>query len=155
MKNDTDNTVHNRKGRPSKYEQIQIERKLKLLFMRGSDSSAAAIETGYSINTLKSYYNNFYQEIRDLEGPEFDQACKDRKISACLGIDEQLLKMEKIQKELEQQSKTGGTHDIQLYKLRIGLANSISDLIIKKLNISNSPTSDEILAALRKVDEQK
>jgi len=155
MKNDTDNTVHNRKGRPSKAEQIQIERRLKPLFMRGSSSSSAAIETGYSINTVKKYYGNFYQEIRDLEDPEFNQACKNRKISACLGIDKQLLKMEKMQKELEQKPQTGGTQDIQLYKLRISLANSISDLCIKRLNIANSPTSDELLLALRKVDEQK
>ncbi|HEV2192786.1 MAG TPA: hypothetical protein VGR54_04100 [Nitrosopumilaceae archaeon] len=152
MKNDTDNTVHNRKGRPSKFQQLQIERRLKPLFMRGLSPYSVAIETGYSKNTVKKYYGDFYQEIRDLEGPEFDQACKDRMISACLGIDEQLLKMEKMQKELEQKSQTDGTQYIQLYKLRISLANSISDLRIKKLNIANSPTSDEMLAALRKVN---
>jgi hypothetical protein len=155
MKNDTDNTIHNRKGRPSKFEQLQIEKRLKPLFMRGLSSYSTAFETHYSINTVKKYYDNFYQEIRDLEGSEFNQACKDRKISACLGMDEQLLKMEKMQKELEQKPQTGGTQDIQLYKLRISLANSISDLRIKRLNIANSPTSDEILVALRKVDEQK
>ena len=154
MKDHTDETNSNGKGRPSKFEQLQIERKLKSLFMSGLSPYAAAKETGCSINTVKKYYGGFFQEIRDLEGPEFNQACKDRRISACLALEEQLLKMEKMQKELEQMPQTG-TPYIQLCKLKIGLANLISDLLIKKLNISNSPTADEMLAALRKVGEQK
>ena len=155
MKDQTNEPNQNRRGRPSKCEQLQIERRLRPLFIRGLSTYSASIETGYSINTVKTYYDNFYKEIRDLEGPEFDQACKDRKISACLAIDEQIQKMEKMQKELEQKSQIGGTHDIQQYKLRISLCNLISDLKIKSLDIANSPTSDEILAALSKVEGQK
>ncbi len=155
MENHTNETNRNGKGRPSKFEQLQIEKRLQPLFMIGLSSYSATIETGYSINTVKKYYSNFYQEMRDLEGPEFDQACKDRKISTCFGIDEQLLNMKKMQRELEQKPQTDGSKYIQLYKLRISLAKSISDLLTKKLNIANSPTSDEMLVALRKVDEQK
>jgi hypothetical protein len=155
MDNDTDENNRNGKGRPTKSEQLQIERRLRPLFVKGTNSYYAANETGYSLNTVKKYYRNFFQEVRELEGPEFDQACKDRIISACLGIDEQILKMEKMQKELELKSQTGGKQDIQLYKLRINLSNSISNLRIQRLGIANSPTSDEMLAALRKVDEQK
>ena len=90
-----------------------------------------------------------------MEGSEFDQACKDRKISACLAIDAQLSKMEKMQKELEQKPHTSGTQDIQQYKARISLVHLISDLIIKRLSIANSPTADEMLAALSKVEGQK
>lgn len=154
MKDHTDETNRNGKGRPSKFEQLQTERKLKPLFMSGLSPYAAAKETGYSINTVKKYYRGFFQEIRDLEGPEFDQACKNRRISTCLALDEQLLKMEKMQKELEQTPQTGIPYT-QLCKLKVSLANSISDLLIKKLNISNSPTADEMLVALRKVGEQK
>jgi len=91
-----DETNRNVKGRPSKPEQLQIERRLRPLFMRNLSSYTAANETGYSINTVKKYYKDFFRETRDLEGPEFDQACKERRISACLAIDEQLLKMEKM-----------------------------------------------------------
>jgi hypothetical protein len=155
MKNDPDNTIHNRKGRPGKFEQLQIEKKLQTLFVRGLNSYSAAIKTSYSINTVKKYYSNFYQKIRYLEGPEFDQACKNRKILTCSAIDEQLLKMEKMQTELEQKSQTGKIQYIQLCKLRISLSNSISNLHMKKLSIANSPTYDEMLTALKKVDEQK
>jgi len=154
MKDHTNESNQNRKGRPSKFEQLQIERRLRPIFLKGTSPHFASIETGYSVNTVKKYYENFYKEARDLEGPEFDQACKERKFSTCLAIDEQIRKMDKMQKELEQKSQINGMQDIQLYKLRISLCNLISDLNIKRLSIANSPTSDELLTALRKVDEQ-
>lgn len=155
MKDQTNESNNNGRGRPTKSEQLQTERRLRPLFMRGMSTYSASIETGYSINTVRKYYDNFYKETRDLEGPEFDQACKDRKITACLALDIQIQKMEKMQKELEQKSQIGGTQDIQQYKLRISLCNMISDLNIKRLSIANSPTADEMLAALSKVDGQK
>lgn len=155
MDNDTDKNNRNGNGRPSKSEQLEIERTLRPLFMRGLSAHAAANKTGHSINTVKKYYLKFYKEITDLEGQDFAQQCKDRKISACLGIDDQISKLEKIEQELELKSQNSGVQYIQIYKLRISLANSISDLRIKRLGIANSPTYDEMLAALKKVDEQK
>ena len=154
MNNDTSENNRNGKGRPTKYEQLQIERRLRPLFLKGASPYHAANETGYSPNTVKKYYSIFYHEVRDLESTEFDQACKNRKVSACFGIDEQIQKLEKIQKEIEFKSQTGGTQDIQLYKLRINLANSISELYIKRLDIANSPTYDEMLKAMKKVEEK-
>lgn len=154
MENGRDETNRNGKGRPSKSEQLEIERNLRTYFGRGKSTYQAAIKTGYSINTVKKYFSNFYKEVRDSEGPEFVQACKDRIVSACLAIDVQLSKMEEMQKELDQIPQAG-TRYIQLYKLKISLANSISDLFIKKLNIANSPTFDEMLVAIRKLDEDK
>lgn len=154
MKNHADETNRNGKGRPSKFEQLQIERKLRSLFLRGMSPYAAANETGYSINTVKKYYVKFFREVEDSESPEFIQACKDRKISACLGLDVQISKMEKMQEELDQIPQAGKQY-IQLCKLKVSLANSISDLIIKKLDIANSPTFDEILVAYRKESEHK
>ena len=99
MKDHTDETNSNGKGRPSKFEQLEMERKLRPLFMSGMSSYAAANETGYSLNTVKKYYQIFLREICDSEGPEFVQACKDRRTSTCLALEEQLLKMKKMQKE--------------------------------------------------------
>jgi hypothetical protein len=146
---------HNGKGRPSKSEQLEIERILRPLFMKGLSSYAAANKTDYGINTVKKYYHKFYKEVRDLEGPDFAQECKDRIVSTCLGIDKQISKLEKIQEELELKSQNGGAQYIQLYKLRINLSDSISDLHMKRLGIANSPTYDEALAAIRKWHEQK
>jgi hypothetical protein len=154
MNNDT-NENHNRRGKPSKHEQLEIERKLRSLFYKGVKPYQAVNETGYSPNTVKKYYCIFHKEIRDLEGSSFSQRCSDRKTSTCLGLDKQIEKLEKIQEELELKSKTGGTQDIKLYKLRISLSNSIADLITKRLGIANSPTYDDILEAMREVEKQK
>lgn len=155
MDNGTNENNGNKRGKPTKSEQLEIERRLRPLFMRGASTYYASNETGFSINTVKKYYSKFYKEIRDLEGPDFAHECKDRIVSACLGIDQQISKMEKMQKELEIRSQNLGAQHIQIYKLRIILSDSISDLIMKRLGIANSPTYDEMLTAMRKVNEQK
>ena len=155
MDNGTNKTDRNKRGRPSKPEQLDIERNLRNSFLSGKSSYQAAIETGYNKNTVKKYYSKLTKEARDLEDPEFAQACKDRNMSTGFAIDKQISKLEKMQEELERKTPTDETQYIQLYKLKISLADLISDKHIKKLNISNSPTYDEILAALRKIGEQK
>jgi len=153
--NDITNESHNRRGKPSKHEQLEIERKLRILFDKGVRPYHAVIETGYSPNTVKKYYRKFHGEIRDLEGSNFAQQCRDRITLTCLVLDRQIEKQEKMQEELELKSKTGGTQDIKLYKLQISLSNSISDLITKRLGIANSPTYDNMLEAMREVEKQK
>src|SRR5690348_10711916 len=101
MENDTDKTSRIGRGRPSKPGQLEIERNLRIPFQSGKSAYQASIETGYNINTVKKYYAQFYKEIKDLEGTEFTQACKDRKISTGFVIDKQISKMEKLQEELE------------------------------------------------------
>ena len=154
MNNDT-NENRNRRGKPSKHEQLEIERKLRPLFYKGVKPYQAVIETGYSPNTVKKYYCKFHKEIRDLEGPNFAQQCKDRITLTCLALDKQIEKQKKIQEELELKSKTGGTQDIKLYKLQIGLSNSISNLITQRICIANSPTYDIMVEAMREREKQK
>ncbi len=151
MDNYTNENNRNGRGKPSKHEQLEIERTLRDTFRRGLLPCQAVIETGYSPNTVKKYYSKFYKEIRDLEGPDFAQQCKDRIISACFGLDREILKQEKIREELELKSKTGGTQDIHLYKLQTSLSNSIAGLIEKRLAIANSPTYRDILEAMKEV----
>ncbi len=155
MDNGTEKNYHNGRGKPSKQKQLEIERELRSLFIDDVSPYHAAIKTGYSINTVKKYYRKFYKEIRDLEGQNFAQECKDRIVSACFSIDKEISNLRKMQKELEFKSQTDGTQYIQLYKLQISLSNSISDLIMKRLGIANSPTYDDMLAAMRKEGEQK
>ena len=155
MKDENDKANHNKRGRPSQFEQLEIERRLRPLILKGLSPYYAAIETGYSINTVRKYYRKICKGISDLESSEFVQACKDRNAFTCLAMDDQLSKLNKMQQELEKKTPIDETQYIQLYKLRINLVNSILDLLIKKLNIANSPTYDDMLTALRKIGEQK
>lgn len=155
MDNETNENKRNERGRPSKHEQRETERELESLFFKGVKPHHARLKTRYSPNTIKKYYSKFDKEIRDLEGPEFAQACRNRITTACLALDQQIEKQEKMQKELELMPKTGGTQDLKLYKLQINLSNSISDLTAKRLGIANSPTYHEMLEAMREVEKQK
>ena len=96
MDNDTNENNRNGRGKPSKHEQLEIERELRSLFINGLSPYAAANKTGHSINTVRKYYRKFYKEIRDLEGQDFAQECKDRIVSACFGIDNEISNLRKI-----------------------------------------------------------
>ena len=155
MDNDTTENKRNGRGRPSKPKQVEIERTLRSLFIKGVKPYQVKIETNYSPNTIKDYYGEICKEIRDLEGPDFALQCKNRIVSACLAIDQQIEKQEKMQEELEHKLETGGKEDLKIYKLLTNLSNSISDLHMKRLGIAISPTYDDMLEAMREVEKQK
>ncbi|MDE1828859.1 MAG: hypothetical protein KGI25_00910 [Thaumarchaeota archaeon] len=152
METDDTKTSGQKRGRPSKKEELEIERQLRNCFLQGKSPWAASGETGHSVNTVRKY-KRFYAEAREAESPEFVEACKERIVSARLALERQLQKLEKVRDELEKVSPQNGTQYIQINKLRINVVQAITDLHLKILNIANSPTVDELLAALRSAGE--
>lgn len=150
---DETKTFRQNRGRPSKKEELEMERQLRDCFLEGKSPWAASHETGHSVNTVRRYYKRYHAEAKESESPEFVEACKERILSTRLALERQLQKMEKVQNELEKVSAQDGTHYIQINKLRINAVQTITDLHLKILNIANSPTMDELMTAFRKAGE--
>ncbi len=140
-------------GRPSKAKQLQIERKLRPYFERMLTVSLASRETGININTVKKYYKKWYNEITSTEHPDFIKRSKITISNANVALDNQLSKLYKLQETLEKQIKhsikqnNGIPHlENNIYKTSILLNEKISDLILKKTNLTVTPTADVILS---------
>lgn len=137
-------------GRPNKAEQLCIEKILWPYFEKMLSTSFAARDTGININTVKKYYKVFSDQIRSSEQADFIQRSKDFIRSCNLALDNQLSKLYTLQDKLEMQIN----HEIKqhdrippaLYKISIALSDRICDLLLKKTNLTLSPTADITLS---------
>lgn len=137
-------------GRPNKAEQLRIEQTLRPYFEKMLSTSFAARDTGININTVKRYYKIFSDEIRSSEHTDFIQRSKNIIQNCNLALDIQLSKFYTLQNKLEMQINSEiKQHDKIppiLYKISITLSDNISDLLLKKVNLTISPTADITLS---------
>jgi len=141
------------RGRPNKSKQLQIERKLRPYFERMLTTSLAAKETGINVNTVKKYYKTWSNDIMSTEHPDFIKRSKIIILNSNLALDYQLSKLYKLQETLEKQIKHNIKQnngipnlEINIYKTSILLSEKISDLILKKTNLTITPTADVMLS---------
>jgi len=142
-----------KRGRPNKAEQLQIERKLRPYFERMSTISLTARETRINVNTVKKYYKTWRNEIISIEHPDFMERSKITISNANIALDKQLSELYNLQAILEKQIKhsikqNNGIPHLEngTYKTSILLVEKISDLILKKTNLTTTPTADVILS---------
>jgi len=143
----------NSNGRPSKAEQLEIERKLRSYFEKSISPYVTSCETGINIKTVRKYFKEWSEEIRDSEHQDFIERSKTAKEQAILACDRQLLILYKAQEDFEKQvedsiKQSGGTPKLDrwLYKQRIEISNAIVNLTILKTTLENTPTADITLA---------
>ena len=137
-------------GRPNKAEQLHTEQTLWPYFEKMLSTSLAARDTGININTVKKYYGKFSDQIRSSEHPDFIQRSKNIIRNCNLALDVQLSKLYTLQNKLEMQIN----HEIKqhdrippiLYKISIALSDKISEILLKKANLTLSPTADITLS---------
>jgi len=66
-------------GRPTKGEQLNIERTFRPYFENSISASVTAFETGFDIKTVLKYFNQWKNEILESENGEFFQTMQRRK----------------------------------------------------------------------------
>ncbi len=137
-------------GRPTKSGQLEIQDKLQPYFANAISAFATANETGINIKTVNKYFDQWYCEIKDSQQQEFIEKTKFEKERAVLAIDNQLLKLYKIQDDLEKQaivtsSKVKHAFEKGYYKLRAQVVGMIVNLISTRINLVNAVTADASL----------
>ena len=68
--------LDHKNGRPTKHEQIYIERKLRPYFENSISARVTAGETGFNLKTVTKYFNQWKKEIIESETPDFLKRCK-------------------------------------------------------------------------------
>lgn len=133
-------------GRPSKAEQLEIQKVLWSYFTEGSKPLDVAKDTGINLNTVKRYFRIWSAEIFKYEEKEFFRKCKTAKIEALLQIEIRLEKLktrsDTMEKKLEAVDwslapKYAWAHD-KYDQLQVRIAK----LELEKFNLESMPTAD-------------
>ena len=146
-------------GRPTKYEQIKIERELRPYFESGYSAYFTAQKTGYDKKTVHRYFNKWQQELLDSENPDFLKRVKEQKERTVIYLDNEIHSLTKSKKEVEaiiEAAKRAGDFNLyeKLTRLKLKIIDSIGKFASNKLNLVNVATSD-VLVELNKIEEKK
>lgn len=147
-----DNT-HDR-GRPSKAEELQIERTLWPLFAKSYSATLAAQKTRYNIKTVIKYFSKFKQDILESETPDFIQRCIEEKEKTLYVYDNLIDSLYddkiEIEKFIDVVKNIGNlTQADRLYRLKLKIGENIANLVSAKINLTNTATAGDTAKLIR------
>jgi len=136
--------VHDR-GRPSKSQELEIERTLQTFFIKTYSATFTAKKTGYNIKTVIKYYNQFKQEILESETSDFVKRCKEEKEKCLYAYDELIYSLYEDRKDIERlidaSEKIGDLQNVtKLYRTKLKINEDIGNFVSAKINLSNTAT---------------
>ena len=142
------------RGRPSKAEELQIERTLWPLFTKLYSARFAAQKTGYNIKTVAKYFNKFKQELLESETPDFIQRCREEKERCLYSYDILLSTLYEDKKDIEHlievAKKTGNLPQVEkLYRLKLKINQDIGNFVSAKINLTNTATAGDTAKLIR------
>ena len=145
--------AHN-KGRPSKAQELEIERELWPFFTKLYSATFTAKKTGYDIKTVAKYFVEFKKEILESETREFVQRSRETKERGLLAYDELLYSLYEDRKDIERlvdaSEKIGDLRTVEKwYRIKMKINKDITEVIAAKINLENTATVDDIAKFLQ------
>jgi hypothetical protein len=138
-----------KRGRPTKIQQVDIQRKLRTCFERDMPASIASEETGFEIKTVHKYFDEWTEQIIESESMDFfeRQKKKHRRIILSFEYDikEAYKFFDEINLEIENAQKEGKPVPRHLFSLKLDLMRFISNLKERKGAISMLPSLESSL----------
>jgi hypothetical protein len=129
------------RGRPSKPQQLTIERTLREFFAKAASATFASQKTGYDIKTVAKYYNQFQKDIRDVETKDYHKRFDEESQKFLYAYDELCYslyqdKME-IQDMITHAKKTSDLKTIEnLYRIKQKINSNLINLVLARFNLS-------------------
>jgi len=154
MTTDFDHT----QGRPTKGEQLNIERTLRPYFENSISATFTAFETGFDKKTVLKYFNQWKEEILESENPEFFKKCKEEKQRSLLTYEKQISSLVKDKKEIElliEASRRASNLPYleKFYKLKLKITETIGKFVAVRINLVNAATADTVFELEQKVEK--
>jgi len=144
---------HNR-GRPSKAQELEIERTLWPFFTKLYSATFTAKKTGYDIKTVAKYFVEFKKEILESETREFVQRSRETKERGLLAYDELLYSLyndkEEVEHLIDVVKKIGDLRAAEKwYRIKMKINKDITEVIAAKINLENTATADDVAKVLQ------
>ena len=145
--------AHNR-GRPSKAQELEIERELRPFFIKLYSATFTSKKTGYDIKTVAKYFTEFKKEILESETRDFVQRSRETKERGLLAYDELLYSLYNDKKEVEHlidvAKKIADLRTVEKwYRIKMKINKDITEVIAAKINLENTATVDDIAKILQ------
>ena len=156
----TDILTKHERGRPSRGEQANIEKKLRPYYEKYISAAVTATKTGFNIKTVCNYFNKWHKEIMESEKQDFIQRCKQQKEQCIIAYDEQIFSLNEDKDELDkliQNLKRSGNLSLmeRLFNLKLKTTEKIGSFVAAKINLVNVPIVDTIIDLEKKENEKK
>jgi len=140
----TQANAHDR-GRPSKAEELEIERIIQPFFAKTYSATFTAKKTGYNIKTVAKYFAEFKKEILESETTDFVKRCKEEKEKCLYAYDELIYSLYEDRKDIERlidaSEKIGDLQNVtKLYRTKLKINEDIGNFVSAKINLSNTAT---------------
>ena len=141
--------LDHKNGRPTKREQIYIERKLRPCFENSISARVTAGETGFNLKTVTKYFNQWKKEITESETPDFLKRCKEEKERCLISYEKQISSLLRDKKEVELLiDGSRRARDVlsleKLYKLKLKNTEMIGKFLAARINLVNAATADTV-----------
>lgn len=145
-------------GRPTKGEQLNIERTLRPYFENSISATFTAFETRFDKKTVLKYFNQWKEEILETENPEFFKKCKEEKQRCLLTYEKQISSLVTDKKEIELLieafKKTCDLSSLEkFYKLKLKITETIVKFVSDRINLVNAVTADTVFELEKKVEK--
>ena len=132
-----------KRGRPTKIQQIAIQRKLRINFERGISAPLAAKEAKLDKKTAYRYYDEWTEQIIESETGDFLERQKKEQRRIILSFDKDILEaykfFDEIDIEIQEFQKENKSVPKHLFSIKLDLMRHISNLREKKGAISMQP----------------
>ncbi|MDE1770564.1 MAG: hypothetical protein KGI28_08450 [Thaumarchaeota archaeon] len=136
-------------GRPSKGEQIQMQKVLRKYFERGISATSVSSETGYNIKTVCKYFDEWAEQIMDLDRKDFFEQQKLDRVQIISSFDKQIIDAYKFLDEISEQisysKKKDNTIPKYLLTSHLEVMRYISSITEKRGAFLMSPVIDRVL----------
>ncbi len=145
--------AHNR-GRPSKPQELEIERELRPFFTKLFSATFTSKKTGYDIKTVARYFVEFKKEILESETRDFVQRSRETKERGLVAYDELLFSLyndkEEVEHLIDVAKKIADLRTIEKwYRIKMKINKDIAEIITVKINLENTATADDIAKFLQ------
>lgn len=163
--------VKHKMGRPTKQQEIELQKELQFYYTNNIGVEATASMTGIAIGTVSKYFRVWYDEAMSLNNRDFAEQQREAKERSMQSIDFQLARLLKLQAEIEAEIEKWleeapvdiNTNEkpippsiISKQRLRKEIATDISMLQDMKAAVAMAPTvDDDIEARIRVLLKQK
>jgi len=138
--------IQRQKGRPTKTQQLGIQKELREHYERGTSASFTSSKTGINIKTVCHYFNEWTNELKQIEENDFvirQRREKERSIMNFEYMTDKLYELlEQIEKEITNYTKEKKPVPKHLFSLKLQTLSTISSFTQAKGAFGMTPTID-------------